>query len=321
MVLPEVTATVADRIHIAGLAYSVAAGDGSVWVATSENDRGRGAVVHIDPAGDRVVATVRIDGFAYNLAVGDGAAWVPVYVQGKGNRLLRIDAGTNEVTGRVVGVTGPVVVDATGVWAIQGEPSERDWAVVQIDPSTLAIGRRVPVSDAPFDMAAGTGSIWALVTHRCLGGNRCFGPLLHIDASTGVAASVDFSNAGILIAADDAGVWLSAWDPSRPNQAVAAFVSASTNALSGRPVGISNFRPFAVADGRAWFIAGPGTPGPGICGLNVLTREVDACVRLRSIADLEGAHDPAAFEPNTDSIWIGEYEAPLVTRIDVTVGS
>jgi len=299
------------------LAYSVAAGDGSVWVATSENDRGRGAVVHIDPAGDRVVATVRIDGFAYNLAVGDGAAWVPVYVQGKGNMLLRIDAGTNEVTGRVVGVTGPVVVDATGVWAIQGEPSERDWAVVQIDPSTLAIGRRVPVSGAPFDMAAGGGSIWALVTHRCGGGNRCFGPLLHIDASSGVAASVDLSNAGIWIAADDAGVWLSAVDPSPPNQAIAAFISASTDALSGRPVHISNFRPFAVGDGRAWFISGPGTPA-GICGMNVVTREVDACADPRSLSDLERAHDPAAFEPTTDSIWVGKYESPWVTRIDVS---
>jgi hypothetical protein len=312
-----VTATVASRVHVAGLAYSVAAGDASVWVATSENDRGRGAVVHIDPTTDRVVATVRIDGFAYNLAVGDGATWVPVYVQGKGNVLLRIDAGTNEVTGRVDGVTGPVVVDATGVWAVQGEPSEHDWAVVRIDPSTLAIDRRVPVAGAPFDMAAGGGSIWALVMHGCLGGNTCFGPLLHIDATTGVAASVDVSNAGIWIAADGAGVWLSAPDPSPPNQAVAAFISASTNALSGRLVHISNFRPFAVADGRSWFIAGPWTPGPGICGLNVVTREVDVCADPGAVSDLEAAHDPAAFETTTNSIWVGRYEAPWVTRIDV----
>jgi hypothetical protein len=33
--------------------------------------------------------------------------------------------------------------------------------------------------------------------------------------------------------------------------------------------------------------------------------------------DLEAAHDPAGYEPVTNTLWVGEYESPFVTRIDV----
>ncbi len=315
----SVTATVVDRVRLEGLPGSVAAADGSVWVATYDFDRGTGAVVHIDAATDQILATVPIDGFVSNLAAGDGAAWAPVGVNGKGSSLLRIDAATNEVTGRVDGVTGPVVVAPVGVWAVEAGDGGRDAAVVEIDPSTLQIERRIPVGEVPLDMAAGSGSIWVL-TRTVTGDVTSSGPLLTIDAGTGSVTPIDVNSAGVWIAADDAGVWLDVWDSSRSNNSVAQFIDASTGAPSGQPGAVYNFRPFAVAEDRVWFISGPhdqGLPKGGVCGLNVVTRKIDACAAPGSIADLELAHDPAAFEPSTHSIWVGEYQKPWVTRIDI----
>ncbi len=175
-------------------------------------------------------------------------------------------------------------------------------------------------------MAAGGNSIWTLLTQGCGNGETCVGPLLQLDATSGhVLGSIHLDAGGIWIAADPTGVWLSSGgypDPSTEPQAT--FIDAATDQPSGPPGDVYNFRPFAVADGRVWFVSGPGDPGlpkGGICGLNVVTRLVDTCGRPDSIADLEGAHDPAAFEPMTSSIWVGEYESPWVTRIDVTPAS
>lgn len=77
------------------------------------------------------------------------------------------------------------------------------------------------------------------------------------------------------------------------------------------------------------YLRGPGPPGPhddelpkgGICGLNVATRSVDVCAEPGSVADLELAHDPAAYDPVTHSIWLRAYDRPWVTRIDISATS
>lgn len=302
-----------------GVPGSVAAADGSVWVATYDFEHDRGAVVHIDAATNEVVATIPVEGLAYNLAVGAGSVWVPTGAL-PSVALLRIDAATNEVTGRVDGVHGPVVVDATGVWAIEDGPGGYDTNVVRIDPGTLEIEVRVAVGQPPFDIVSGAGSIWVMALER-RGGDVSGGDLLRIDGSSGeVVARIPIESLGLWMAADGTGVWLDATgDSVHPNDS-AYFIDASTNAVSGEPAGVYNFRPFAIAEGRVWFISGPhdeGLPKGGICGLNVVTREVDVCAEPASVADLELAHDPAAYDPVTHSIWLGAYQKPSVTRIDV----
>jgi dipeptidyl aminopeptidase/acylaminoacyl peptidase len=314
-----VSAHVAGRVQLEGVPGSVAAADGFVWVATYDYGRAQAAVVRIDAATHEVVATIPVDGTPSTLAASGGAVWVPAG-EPPSAALLRVDAATDEVTGRVEDVHGPVVVDPTGVWAIDDGPAERDAAVVRIDPETLQIEARVPVGESPFDLVAGAGSIW-LVANETRGSDVETGDLLRIDAATGqVAKTIPIESAGIWIAADDAGVWVSAWDPDQANDAKAYFIDASTNTASGDPGDVYNFRPFAVADGRVWFISGPhdpGLPDGGVCGLNVVTRAVDVCVEPESASDLELAHDPAAFDPVTHSIWIGAFEKPWITWIDV----
>jgi hypothetical protein len=317
---PAISAQVVEQVQVDGIPGSIAAADGSVWVATYDFEHGRGEVVHIDAATNEVMATIPLDGTIYNLAVGAGAVWVPTGAS-PSVVLLRIDAATNEVTGRVEGVHGPVVVEASGVWAIEDGPGEYDANVVRIDPETLQIEVRVPVGQSPFDIVSGAESIWAMALER-RGGDVSGGDLLRIDASSGeVVARIPIESIGLWMAADDTGVWLDAsGDPDHPNDS-AYFVDASTNAVSGEPASVYNFRPFAIAEGRVWFLSGPhdeGLPKGGICGLNVATRKVDVCAKPQSIADLELAHDPAAYDPVTGSIWVGAYEEPSVTRIDLT---
>jgi Tol biopolymer transport system component len=313
-----VSAHVAGRVQLAGVPGSVAAADGFVWVATYDYERAEAAVVRIDAATNEVVATIAVEGMPSNLAVGAGAVWVPSGAQ-PAVALLRIDAATTEVTGRVEDIHGPIAVDGTGVWAIEDGPDERDAAAVRIDPESLEIEARVPVGESPFDMVAGAGSIW-LVAYPS-GGETDYVRLLRIDAASGeVEASVPLRASGLWLAADDAGLWLPAWDPDDENDSSAYFVDASTNEVSGEPADVYNFRPFAVADGRVWFISGPHDPklpDGGVCGLNIVTRAVDVCVEPESGPNLELAHDPAAFDPVTHSIWLGAFEKPWITRIDV----
>lgn len=58
-----------------------------------------------------------------------------------------------------------------------------------------------------------------------------------------------------------------------------------------------------------------------MCGLNVETRAVDVCAEPESVVDLTFAHDPATFEPVTRTIWLGAFDEPWVTRIDITAAS
>ena len=236
---------------------------------------------------------------------------------------MRIDASTNEVTGRVGGVDGPgvhgpVVVDATGVWAIEDGEDERDAAVVRIDPQTLEIEARIPVGGSPFDMAAGAGSVWLVARGD---GEAGTADLLRIDAGSGaVAARIPIDGAGIWIAADDSGLWLPARDPGDPHDPGAYFVDASTNAVSGEHGDVDHFRPFAIADGRLWFIAGPGDdglPDGGVCGLNTSTGAVDVCAELDPSPDLKLTPQPAALETRTRSIWVGASGEPGIARIDL----
>ncbi len=309
-------ARVAERVDVGATAGSVAAADGSVWFVTYDYDKGAVSVVHIDAATSRVIDTIPVNGdVAFSIAAGDGAAWVATYSQKGGSTMVRIDQGTDDITGSVPGVSGPLVVDATGVWAVEGTD------LVRIDPVSLQIEARTPLGAPPLDVAAGGGAIW-VVESDDNGDYVSAGPLVRVDATTAtVTETVPLSIAGYLLAASEDGVWVSGWRPDYANHAASFFVPVA----GGSPqvaADVYNFRPFAVAEGRVWFISGssdPGLPEGGVCGANVATNTVDVCAKPRSIVDMELAHDSAAYEPSTHTLWVGEYESSFVTKIDVIV--
>jgi hypothetical protein len=314
-ITPAIDARVAERVDVGATAGSVAAADGSVWVATYDFDTAFAAVVHIDAATASVINTIPIGrgDLANNIAAGAGAAWVVVAPPHDDPMLVRIDQGTDQITGTVQGISGPLVVDPSGVWAVEGTD------LVRIDPVSLSVEARITVGASPLDIAAGGGAIW--VQEREVQGDTVgTGPLVRIDPSAAtVSEIVPLSASGLWLAASKDGLWVDAWRPDDPHASAAFFVPISGGAPQMAADGY-NFRPFAVAEGRVWFVSGPNDPGlpkGGVCGMNVATNAVDVCADPRSIVDLELAHDPAAYDPATHTLWVGEYESSFVTKIDL----
>jgi len=170
----------------------VAVGADAVWVTVQ--DRG---LLRVDPATDRVVATIPGDYFS-RVSVGPDDVWVSTGSDGRvvrvdpssnavtasiptgagpvgdlaptpdavwvsaSSELLRIDPASNEIVARLPfdGGVGGIAVDETGVWAIAG--ANREGTVVGIDPDTNRVIDSVPVPNPSFwnDIDVGAGSVW-----------------------------------------------------------------------------------------------------------------------------------------------------------------
>jgi hypothetical protein len=116
---PPMDARIRHTVDVGATAQSVAADGGSTWVVTYDFERGSGQVVHLDASTGRLVGRIRVDGFAYNIAAGGGSVWVAAKDARGRPALVRIDGQSDRITGTVPGVTGPLAVDASGVWAVQ----------------------------------------------------------------------------------------------------------------------------------------------------------------------------------------------------------
>jgi hypothetical protein len=114
----------------------VAVGADAVWVACcgAETRRSDGRLSRIDPATNRIVATIGLHGLPDAVGAGISGVWV----RGALGPVWHIDPATNRVVGRVRvpeglgGQWGSVLVGGDAVWV--GDPSYG--RVVQIDPAT-----------------------------------------------------------------------------------------------------------------------------------------------------------------------------------------
>jgi sugar lactone lactonase YvrE len=121
------------------------------------------SVVAVDPATNRVVASVPAGSRPVAVAAGEGAVWVG---DARDGTVTRIDPATRRVA-KTIGIGAPAVDLATGegaVWAATGGFGE----VVRIDPGLDAAVRRIGLA-APGELAvprvssvgAGGGHVWA----------------------------------------------------------------------------------------------------------------------------------------------------------------
>jgi hypothetical protein len=312
---PAPLASLASRtIDLEGYAGAVAAGNGSVWVAVLGADQ-EASLQRIDAATGGLEGSLALPSLPRFLAVGDGEVWVPVVQPGRTPALLEIDAATLDVTATLPGFTGPVVATGGVVWAVEEGPDAADANLVRIEGGVVTA--RVPVGEVPFDIVQATGSIW-VQERRDQGDVAGSGGVLRLDPTTGeVLARLDLPAAGLWLAGDDRGVWLSAslGAGSSDSGSTSAVIAPDTNALA--PFGsVVNFRPFAVGEGSVWFVAGPHEGKlQGICGIDEVTGTATGCADVAG-PDLEMAGDPAAYDPVTHTLWSGSYERKVVTRID-----
>jgi virginiamycin B lyase len=193
-------------IPTGGFPYGMAFGAGSLWVAGGDH------VTRIDPAGNRVEATIPLTTGAGHAAVGPsglafgaGAVWVPMAVPGA---VWRIDPASNRVVARV-SLGGPlreaISVSATrgAVWiAARGEGE--GGVLLRVDPARQKLVAELALDGVPTAVAAGPTTTWVVTAG---------GRVLVVDAKRNrVAGSVNTGGGPLLgfsqTIALGGGVWL-----------------------------------------------------------------------------------------------------------------
>lgn len=155
---------VSREISVDGSPSEIAATPDWVWVA-NYGDTQSGNLTRIDPKTNEVVAEIETPGIAESVAVDQetGDAWSVVLDQSKGyidyenNQLVRVDAGSKEISARyrVDGGVSDVITDGGQVWVVND-------GLNRIDPRTETITTIVPLKPSdPYKMEAEAGSLWS----------------------------------------------------------------------------------------------------------------------------------------------------------------
>ncbi len=190
-------ALVAIAAAAASLGYVLVADEPAASVAATPPTLGV-----IDPATNRVIASIPVGSKPVAIAAGAGGVWVG---DARDGTITRVDPETRKVV-KTIGIGAPVVDLATGlgaVWAATGAFGE----VVRIDPGVGAVAQRVPLGD-PADpvvpsvpaVGVGDGRVWAGVPEG----------VSRVDPRSGdVVDTVELDSAqAISIAAGGGAVWV-----------------------------------------------------------------------------------------------------------------
>ena len=215
------------------LPSGIAAGAGAVWVGRNDTL----SVARVDPATNRVVASIPVRVHVFGLAASDTAVWVSSH---EDDRLVRIDPSTNAVNLDLPVLYGPsgIAVDGTRAWVAD----HTGRSATAVDGATGQVRWTIPVGYEPFPIVTGDGSAWVR--------NEYDATVSRIDLATGhVVATIPvdpFLGADGIdsLAVTGAGVWvgglrLQRVDP-RSNQVVQSLP------FEGHPL--------AAGDGTLWVI-------------------------------------------------------------------
>lgn len=153
----KVTAVVRTGIADREGELNVVAGAGSIWVASDA----AGAIARVDPATNRVVASIAVAPATSYLAFGLGALWA---VSGPGRTLQRIDPDTNAVVSHTALGKAPgfLVAGEGAVWVQE----QGDGTLARIDAQSGAVTGRIKVGASLKwgDIDAGGGKVWLRTT-------------------------------------------------------------------------------------------------------------------------------------------------------------
>lgn len=337
---PEETATLRGEItatlQVGEDVRSVVYGQGSVWVAVSNNDGTfAGQILRIDPATNETVATIPVETIPTwevgggSMVVADGSLWVTGGVEAPGGldspgggtdaAVVRIDTTTNAVVDRFT-VGGTVGADLTfldgDLWVLLfgDETVDHSMEIVRVDPSTGQVLARIPLTANWAQTIVAAGGRLLVIE----GGPRAVnvgGQMTSIDPGTNAVAARSeipspYSATGPVVAWRGE-VWAGAG-------AGFARFDAATGELIDRssdldPARLSLGRMSLEADDTGiWFLGYNGVAGEGPNRLARFDPETDTVIEL--VALEEG--NPVAMAVGPDSVWILNYEGTL-TRVDL----
>jgi peptide/nickel transport system substrate-binding protein len=181
-----------DTIDVGPDPTALAFGGGSLWVAGGDD----GAVAQVDPATNRVVQRIPVGNGLRGLAVGHGALWAATALDGE---VVRIDLRSGGVTRRAAVGGQPVALAASrgAVWAAREDVGQ----VARIDPRTGDVVDAIDVGNGPSAVAAGLGSVWTA--------NRQDGTVSRIDPATDrVTSTVEAGRAPATLAIAQGALWV-----------------------------------------------------------------------------------------------------------------
>ena len=221
-----------------------------MWVTSGQAN---GVVYRVDPAANRVTATIGVPGGAFGIVVAAGTVWVTQYLpEPDPGHVARIDARTNRLLApvEVPNLPGAIRYGFDAVWVTSR------FTVSRIDPHTGAVTQ--PLHRAGDVRAVGAGSLWGTYANGAAdaGAQR-------IDPATGqVVARIRIPN-GVLIAfglgtlwvAQDASSVASGGNaPDRTAPGRLYRIDPTSNRVLGRPVPLPGIAPtaLAVGDGAVW---------------------------------------------------------------------
>jgi streptogramin lyase len=150
-------ATVATGIGNPAGELNVVAGAGSIWVSSDP----KGVIVRVDPATNRVTASIPVNPGSVYLAFGFGSLWA---VSATGQSIQRIDPATNTVvkTTALGKEPGFLVAGEGAVWVQE----QGDGTVARIAADTGEVTGRIKVgANLKWgDIDAGGGKVWLRTT-------------------------------------------------------------------------------------------------------------------------------------------------------------
>lgn len=291
--LPLDSLPIVARIPVPSRPDWLAMGFGSVWVV----DYRPPSVARIDPATNRVIASIPIPGDAcLGIAIMGDAVWVP---DCEHHGVACIDPARNVVSRTLpvdfhVDDEGTFAAVAGSLWLFVTDSAARASILERVDPVTGAIQARVPVGPGSYVVAGDSTALWVAATHG--------GELVRVDpASNTVAMRVVVDPRPKFLTVGAGGVWVlhqqtgsvSLIDPARGT--VAASVAAGVPTPWGD---------IATGASAVW-VSVDGTPVTRIDpGTHAVTHQ------------FAGGSGADAIRYGFGSLWVSDHEHGEVWRID-----
>lgn len=192
------------RVATGRVPSGISATDEAVWVANKGDD----TVTRVDPDTGHVRATINVGNLPVDVSATQDAVWVTHGAQvqiagepppplGDQDLVLRIDARSNEIAGRVEvphGVSGLSATSAA-IWLTNAT----DGTLIKVDPVTTQIIDTIQLDVRPDGLAATDDAVWIMSTDA----------IIRVDASTDqVIETIQLGSSPLGIAATADGAWV-----------------------------------------------------------------------------------------------------------------
>lgn len=318
-----------ESIRVGEDVRSVAYGEGSAWVAVSNNDGSfAGRILRIDPDSDAIEANIPVDviptwevgGGA--MVVADGSVWITGGLEQPGDfddpgggadaAAIRIDAASEQVvqTIELGGVVGADLAFLDGdLWVLLfgDETVNHSMEVVRVDPASGEILARIPLSAGWAHSIVPAAGRLVLIEGGEGDAVNVGGHMTSIDPTTNevgarTAIESDFSAHGPVAWREQ--VWAFVADGFARFDPISAEIVERSPAL-----GLADCCGFLEADDRGiWFLGVEERTGATERRLALFDPETG---QVHELVSLGGDESPVAMAVAPDSVWILNYEGTL----------